>query len=110
MVEYCDCPSGLFQHYPSVHITAYENDERVPLKGILNYTERLKEAVAEHAKGAGEGRRRPTGTLADRTALSTACYMCRPNHPPAMQDHLSYATPQSPRSYKCHASLGPVLR
>lgn len=47
----------LSQHYPSVHITAYENDERVPLKGIVNYTEKLKEAVAEHSKGAGEGRR-----------------------------------------------------
>lgn len=49
----------LSQHYPSVHITAYENDERVPLKGIVNYTEKLKEAVAEHSKGAGEGRRLP---------------------------------------------------
>lgn len=96
MVEYCDYPSALFQHYPSVHITAYENDERVPLKGILNYAEKLKEAVAEHTKGAGEGRRHLTGTLADRTALSTACFICRPNHPPGMQNHLSYA--DSPKS------------
>lgn len=49
----------LFQHYPSIHITAYEHDERVPLKGIVNYTEKLKEAIAEHAKEAGEGRRPP---------------------------------------------------
>ena len=107
MAEYCvDYPSGLFQHYPSVHVTAYENDERVPLKGIVNYTEKLKEAVAEHTKGAGEGRRLPTGTLADRTALSTACFMCRPNHPPGMQDICLMPTPQSPGSYSCRASLG----
>lgn len=47
------------QHYPAIHITAYENDERVPLKGIVNYTEKLKEAIAEHAKNTGEGRRPP---------------------------------------------------
>lgn len=69
--RYCPCQNIKPQHYPSVHITAYENDERVPLKGIVNYTEKLKEAVAEHTKGAGEGRRLPY--------QPTACSMDRPN-------------------------------
>uniref|UniRef100_A0AAA9SXN4 Prolyl endopeptidase n=1 Tax=Bos taurus TaxID=9913 RepID=A0AAA9SXN4_BOVIN len=53
--RYCPCQNIKPQHYPSIHITAYENDERVPLKGIINYTEKLKEAIAEHAKDSGEG-------------------------------------------------------
>lgn len=53
--RYCPCQNIKPQHYPSIHITAYENDERVPLKGIVNYTEKLKEAIAEHAKDSGEG-------------------------------------------------------
>lgn len=61
--RYCPCQNIKPQHYPSVHITAYENDERVPLKGIVNYTEKLKEAVAEHSKGAGEGYQPPNIVL-----------------------------------------------
>lgn len=57
--RYCPYQNIKPQHYPSIHITAYENDERVPLKGIVNYTEKLKEAVTEHAKGAGEGYQAP---------------------------------------------------
>uniref|UniRef100_A0A8C2NS70 Prolyl endopeptidase n=1 Tax=Capra hircus TaxID=9925 RepID=A0A8C2NS70_CAPHI len=53
--RYCPCQNIKPQHYPSIHITAYENDERVPLKGIVSYTEKLKEAIAEHAKDSGEG-------------------------------------------------------
>uniref|UniRef100_A0A287BSJ0 Prolyl endopeptidase n=1 Tax=Sus scrofa TaxID=9823 RepID=A0A287BSJ0_PIG len=57
--SYCPYQNIKPQHYPSVHITAYENDERVPLKGIVNYTEKLKETVAEHAKDTGEGYQAP---------------------------------------------------
>lgn len=57
--RYCPYQNIKPQHYPSVHITAYENDERVPLKGIVSYTEKLKEAISEHAKDTGEGRRPP---------------------------------------------------
>lgn len=31
----------------------------MPLKGIVNYTEKLKEAIAEHTKEAGEGYQPP---------------------------------------------------
>uniref|UniRef100_A0A8C6DI33 Prolyl endopeptidase n=1 Tax=Moschus moschiferus TaxID=68415 RepID=A0A8C6DI33_MOSMO len=57
--RYCPYQNIKPQHYPSIHITAYENDERVPLKGIVNYTEKLKEAIAEHAKDTGEGYQAP---------------------------------------------------
>ncbi|KAK2506320.1 LOW QUALITY PROTEIN: hypothetical protein MC885_020844 [Smutsia gigantea] len=53
--RYCPYQNIKPQHYPSIHITAYENDERVPLKGIINYTEKLKEAITEHAKDTSEG-------------------------------------------------------
>ncbi|KAB1266716.1 Prolyl endopeptidase-like [Camelus dromedarius] len=61
----CYCPYQNIkpQHYPSIHITAYENDERVPLRGIVSYTEKLKEAIAEHAKDTGEGYQAPNITL-----------------------------------------------
>uniref|UniRef100_A0A8C9IHY5 Prolyl endopeptidase n=1 Tax=Piliocolobus tephrosceles TaxID=591936 RepID=A0A8C9IHY5_9PRIM len=57
--RYCPYQNIKPQHYPSVHITAYENDERVPLKGIVSYTEKLKEAILEHAKDTGEGYQAP---------------------------------------------------
>uniref|UniRef100_A0A2K6R7L2 Prolyl endopeptidase n=1 Tax=Rhinopithecus roxellana TaxID=61622 RepID=A0A2K6R7L2_RHIRO len=57
--RYCPYQNIKPQHYPSVHITAYENDERVPLKGIVSYTEKLKEAISEHAKDTGEGYQAP---------------------------------------------------
>uniref|UniRef100_A0A8D2JRX9 Prolyl endopeptidase n=1 Tax=Sciurus vulgaris TaxID=55149 RepID=A0A8D2JRX9_SCIVU len=57
--RYCPYQNIKPQHYPSIHITAYENDERVPLKGIVNYTEKLKEAIMEHAKDTGEGYQAP---------------------------------------------------
>ncbi|PNI48002.1 PREPL isoform 13, partial [Pan troglodytes] len=57
--RYCPYQNIKPQHYPSIHITAYENDERVPLKGIVSYTEKLKETIAEHAKDTGEGYQTP---------------------------------------------------
>ncbi|XP_007460023.1 PREDICTED: prolyl endopeptidase-like isoform X3 [Lipotes vexillifer] len=57
--RYCPYQNIKPKHFPSIHITAYENDERVPLKGIVNYTEKLKEAIVEHAKGTGEGYQAP---------------------------------------------------
>uniref|UniRef100_A0A8C0NC79 Prolyl endopeptidase n=2 Tax=Canis lupus familiaris TaxID=9615 RepID=A0A8C0NC79_CANLF len=61
--RYCPYQNIKPQHYPSIHITAYENDERVPLKGIVNYTEKLKEAITEHAKDTGEGYQAPNVVL-----------------------------------------------
>uniref|UniRef100_A0A673V0S4 Prolyl endopeptidase n=1 Tax=Suricata suricatta TaxID=37032 RepID=A0A673V0S4_SURSU len=61
--RYCPYQNIKPQHYPAIHITAYENDERVPLKGIVNYTEKLKEAITKHAKDAGEGYQAPNVVL-----------------------------------------------
>lgn len=41
--------AALDQRYPSVMLTAYGADARVPLPGVLRYTEKLKEAVRTHA-------------------------------------------------------------
>uniref|UniRef100_A0A2K5DMT8 Prolyl endopeptidase n=1 Tax=Aotus nancymaae TaxID=37293 RepID=A0A2K5DMT8_AOTNA len=57
--RYCPYQNIKPQHYPSIHITAYENDERVPLKGVVSYTEKLKEAIMEHTKDTGEGYQAP---------------------------------------------------
>lgn len=84
------------QHYPSVHITAYENDERVPLKGIVNYTEKLKEAVTEHAKDSGEGRGTPQSrnvakqTITFSKPLGGMHFMYRPNLQPMIWDQLLF--------------------
>uniref|UniRef100_A0A667G950 Prolyl endopeptidase n=1 Tax=Lynx canadensis TaxID=61383 RepID=A0A667G950_LYNCA len=61
--RYCPYQNIKPQHYPSIHITAYENDERVPLKGIVSYTDKLKEAIMEHAKDTGEGYQAPNVVL-----------------------------------------------
>uniref|UniRef100_A0A8C8ZAM6 Prolyl endopeptidase n=1 Tax=Prolemur simus TaxID=1328070 RepID=A0A8C8ZAM6_PROSS len=57
--RYCPYQNIKPQHYPSIHITAYENDERVPLKGIMNYTKKLQEAITKHTEDTGEGYQAP---------------------------------------------------
>ncbi|XP_041332928.1 prolyl endopeptidase-like isoform X3 [Pyrgilauda ruficollis] len=44
----------VLQCYPSVFITAYENDERVPLTGILQYVQKLRKAALDHASRASK--------------------------------------------------------
>lgn len=46
-LKVCFCDS-LNQCYPSILLTAYKDDARVPLSGVLKYTERLKDAVHTH--------------------------------------------------------------
>ncbi|XP_062911734.1 prolyl endopeptidase-like isoform X4 [Mobula hypostoma] len=45
-----DPSSGLTEgrNYPSVFITAYQGDQRVPLSGLLKYTNKLRNAVADN--------------------------------------------------------------
>ncbi|KAF2988247.1 hypothetical protein EK904_001901, partial [Melospiza melodia maxima] len=47
--SYCPYQNIKPQCYPSVFITAYENDERVPLTGILQYVQKLRKAALGHA-------------------------------------------------------------
>ncbi|XP_026701481.1 prolyl endopeptidase-like isoform X7 [Athene cunicularia] len=39
----------VLQCYPSVFITAYENDQRIPLTGVLRYVQKLRKAALDHA-------------------------------------------------------------
>ncbi|XP_009323613.1 PREDICTED: prolyl endopeptidase-like isoform X5 [Pygoscelis adeliae] len=47
--SYCPYQNIKTQCYPSVFITAYENDQRVPLTGILQYVQKLRKAALDHA-------------------------------------------------------------
>lgn len=47
--NYCPYHNIKPQCYPSVFITAYENDQRVPLTGILRYVQKLRKATLDHA-------------------------------------------------------------
>lgn len=44
----------LTQCYPSVFITAYENDQRIPLMGVLRYVQKLRKAALHHARTKGK--------------------------------------------------------
>ncbi|XP_072436729.1 prolyl endopeptidase-like isoform X3 [Chiloscyllium punctatum] len=46
---YCPYQNIKPQKYPSVFITAYKDDNRVPLSGLLRYTRKLRNAVAVKA-------------------------------------------------------------
>ncbi|NXX10640.1 PPCEL protein, partial [Podargus strigoides] len=48
--SYCPYQNIKTQHYPSVFITAYENDQRIPLTGVLRYVQKLRKAALGHAR------------------------------------------------------------
>ncbi|NXO19723.1 PPCEL protein, partial [Cisticola juncidis] len=52
--SYCPYQNIKPQCYPSVFITAYENDERTPLTGILQYVQKLRKAALDHASRTSE--------------------------------------------------------
>ncbi|XP_051772531.1 prolyl endopeptidase-like isoform X2 [Ctenopharyngodon idella] len=45
IASYCPCHNIIPQLYPSILITAYSEDRRVPLSGVMKYVERLKKAI-----------------------------------------------------------------
>ncbi|XP_027759380.1 prolyl endopeptidase-like [Empidonax traillii] len=47
--SYCPYQNIKPQCYPSVFITAYENDQRIPLTGVLQYVQKLRKAALDHA-------------------------------------------------------------
>ncbi|XP_074845730.1 prolyl endopeptidase-like isoform X2 [Carettochelys insculpta] len=54
--SYCPYHNIKPQVYPSIFITAYENDQRIPLTGLLRYVHKLRKAVRDpsrsiHKKG-----------------------------------------------------------
>ncbi|KAG7334241.1 hypothetical protein KOW79_002648 [Hemibagrus wyckioides] len=48
IASYCPCYNITPQLYPSMLITAYSEDSRVPLAGVLKYVEKLKKAIQIH--------------------------------------------------------------
>ncbi|XP_046720914.1 prolyl endopeptidase-like isoform X2 [Silurus meridionalis] len=48
IASYCPCHNITPQFYPSMLITAYSEDNRVPLAGVLKYVEKLKRAIQTH--------------------------------------------------------------
>ncbi|TMS04485.1 Prolyl endopeptidase-like [Larimichthys crocea] len=47
--SYCPLHNITPQCYPSILLTAYSGDARVPLTGVLKYTEQLKNAIHTHS-------------------------------------------------------------
>ncbi|XP_069708743.1 prolyl endopeptidase-like isoform X2 [Phaenicophaeus curvirostris] len=47
--SYCPYQNIKPQCYPSVFITAYENDQRIPLTGVLRYVQKLRKAALCYA-------------------------------------------------------------
>ncbi|XP_062980049.1 prolyl endopeptidase-like isoform X2 [Elgaria multicarinata webbii] len=61
--SYCPYQNIKPQNYPSVFITVSENDQRVPLAGLLRYICKLRKAVQDHAQANStdeKGRQTPT--------------------------------------------------
>ncbi|XP_026165635.1 prolyl endopeptidase-like isoform X2 [Mastacembelus armatus] len=48
ITSYCPLHNIIPQRYPSMLLTAYSGDARVPLSGVLKYTEQLKKAIQKH--------------------------------------------------------------
>ncbi|XP_069090104.1 prolyl endopeptidase-like isoform X2 [Pleurodeles waltl] len=55
--SYCPYQNIKLQNYPSVLITVNENDQRIPLRGLLRYVVRLRKAVADYFASSNEGPR-----------------------------------------------------
>nr|XP_056708591.1 prolyl endopeptidase-like [Euleptes europaea] len=48
--SYCPYQNIRPQHYPSLFITVSENDQRVPLAGVLRYISKLRKAVRDYTQ------------------------------------------------------------
>ncbi|XP_075902331.1 prolyl endopeptidase-like [Nelusetta ayraudi] len=61
--SYCPLSNIAAQRYPSIMLTAYSADARVPLPGVLRYTEKLKEAVRTHGATTAKSECEPTPNI-----------------------------------------------
>ncbi|XP_069464554.1 prolyl endopeptidase-like isoform X2 [Ambystoma mexicanum] len=52
--SYCPYQNIKSQNYPSVLITANENDKRIPLIGLLKYVDKLRKAIAEYSNSSNK--------------------------------------------------------
>ncbi|XP_010887078.1 prolyl endopeptidase-like isoform X1 [Esox lucius] len=60
IASYCPVHNITPQLYPSMLLTAYRGDSRVPLAGVMRYVERLREAIHTHLNGHPETESKPT--------------------------------------------------
>ncbi|XP_076830309.1 prolyl endopeptidase-like [Brachyhypopomus gauderio] len=63
IAAYCPYQNITPQLYPSVLITAYAADTRVPVSGVLRYVERLRRAVQTHTSNLGRSEHHPAVLL-----------------------------------------------
>ncbi|XP_030604695.1 prolyl endopeptidase-like [Archocentrus centrarchus] len=63
ITSYCPLHNITPQHYPSMLLTAYSGDTRVPLAGVLKYTEQLKKAIHTHFIGKPKSERKPAPNI-----------------------------------------------
>ncbi|KFP33244.1 Prolyl endopeptidase-like, partial [Colius striatus] len=71
--SYCPYQNIKPQCYPSVFITAYENDQRVPLAGVLRYVQKLRKAALDHASGTRKKGNWIPNIILDIRASGTHC-------------------------------------
>ncbi|XP_068089122.1 prolyl endopeptidase-like [Hyperolius riggenbachi] len=63
--SYCPYQNIKAQNCPSLLITAYENDQRVPLNGVLSYVRKLRTAVEQHQQSSDQPGSRTPNILLD---------------------------------------------
>ncbi|NXI49722.1 PPCEL protein, partial [Chloroceryle aenea] len=71
--SYCPYQNIKPQSYPSVFITAYENDQRVPLMGVLQYVQKLRKAALDHASRTSKKGNRMPNIILDIRANGSHC-------------------------------------
>ncbi|XP_051831153.1 prolyl endopeptidase-like [Antechinus flavipes] len=70
--SYCPYQNIRPQTYPSILITACENDQRVPIGGILKYIQRLRKVIMDQRHNRDHGRKIPNIILDVQTGGSHA--------------------------------------
>ncbi|XP_041803268.1 prolyl endopeptidase-like [Chelmon rostratus] len=61
--SYCPLHNITPQRYPSILLTAYSDDARVPLAGVLKYTEKLKNAIHTYFTMKPKSEREPAPNI-----------------------------------------------
>ncbi|XP_042645376.1 prolyl endopeptidase-like isoform X5 [Tyto alba] len=71
--SYCPYQNIKTQCYPSVFITAYEKDQRIPLIGVLQYVQKLRKAALDHASRTSENGNQIPNIILDIRANGSHC-------------------------------------
>ncbi|XP_072845530.2 prolyl endopeptidase-like isoform X1 [Pogona vitticeps] len=71
--SYCPYQNIKAQKYPSLFITVSENDQRVPLAGLLRYICKLRKAVQDHANSTYEKEPQASNIILDVRSGGSHC-------------------------------------